>query len=99
MEVFKFILTNYGPVIASVVLMVYLCFFTKKAVNGEEKKLKDDLAMTLRENAELKVELKKAHETMNKAVQVANEKYEELSEQIDLLIKESEEDVQDNPNS
>lgn len=99
MEVFKFILTNYGPVIASVVLMVYLCFFTKKTMNGEEKKLKDDLAMTLRENAELKVELKKVHETMNKAVQVANEKYEELSEQIDLLIKESEEDVQDNPNS
>ena len=99
MEVFKFILTNYGPVIASVVLMVYLCFFTKKEVNGEEKKLKDDLAMTLRENAELKVELKKVHETMNKAVQVANEKYEELSEQIDLLIKESEEDVQDNSNS
>lgn len=99
MEVFKFILTNYGPVIASVVLMVYLCFFTKKTMNGEEKKLKDDLAMTLRENAELKVELKKVHETMSKAVQVANEKYEELSEQIDLLIKESEEDVQDNPNS
>lgn len=99
MEVFKFILTNYGPVIASVVLMVYLCFFTKKTMNGEEKKLKDDLAMTLRENAELKVELKKVHETMNKAVQVANEKYEELSEQIDLLIKESEEDVQDNPNA
>ena len=99
MEVFKFILTNYGPVIASVVLMVYLCFFTKKTMNGEEKKLKDDLAMTLRENAELKVELKKVHETMNKAVQVANEKYEELSEQIDLLIEESEEDVQDNPNS
>lgn len=99
MEVFKFILTNYGPVIASVVLMVYLCFFTKKTMNGEEKKLKDDLAMTLRENAELKVELKKVHETMNKAVQVANEKYEELSEQIDLLIKESEEDVQDNSNS
>ena len=99
MEVFKFILTNYGPVIASVVLMVYLCFFTKKTMNGEEKKLKDDLAMTLRENAELKVELKKVHETMNKAVQVANEKYEELREQIDLLIEESEEDVQDNPNS
>ena len=99
MEVFKFILTNYGPVIASVVLMVYLCFFTKKTMNGEEKKLKDDLAMTLRENAELKVELKKVHETMNKAVQVANEKYEELSEQIDLLIKESEEDVQNDTNS
>ena len=99
MEVFKFILTNYGPVIASVVLMVYLCFFTKKTMNGEEKKLKDDLAMTLRENAELKVELKKVHETMNKAVQVANEKCEELSEQIDLLIKESEEDVQNDTNS
>ena len=34
MEVFKFILTNYGPVVASVCLMVYLCFFVKKIMNG-----------------------------------------------------------------
>ena len=60
MEVFKFILTNYGPAVAACCLMVYLCFFTKKSISGDEKKLKNDLAQVLRENAELKVQLNKA---------------------------------------
>lgn len=92
MEVFKFILTNYGPAIASCCLMVYLCFFTKKEVSKDEKKLKDDLAMTLRENAELKEQLKKA---MGKL----NEKVEELNEKVNDLIEESEADEPNNSNS
>lgn len=96
MEVFKFILTNYGPVVASVCLMVYLCFFTKKNINGNEQKLKDSICTLLRENAELKVELKKSQELLNKGLEKVNDKVKELEEQLDGLIKESEEDESNN---
>lgn len=71
-EVFKFIAVNYGPAIAAVFLMIYLCLFTKKAVSGNEKELKDQLSMVLRENAELKVELKKCQEQSNKTMAQVN---------------------------
>lgn len=90
MEVFKFILVNYGPVVASVFLMVYLCFFVKKNINGNEQKLKQDIATLLRENAELKVQLKKSQELLNNGMEKVNKKVLELEEQIDGLIKESE---------
>ena len=83
MEIFKFILTNYGPVVASVVLMIYLCFFTKKEVNGNEKKLKDDLATVIRENAELKVQLTKAMKELNKKVEDLNVEVGQLMEEVD----------------
>jgi uncharacterized protein YoxC len=90
MEVFKFILVNYGPVVAAVCLMVYLCFFVKKNINGNEQKLKNDIATLIRENAELKVQLKKSQELLNKGVEKVNQKVNELEEQLDGLIKESE---------
>ena len=96
MEVFKFILTNYGPVVASVCLMVYLCFFTKKSINGNEQKLKDSISTLLRENAELKVELKKSQELLNKGLEQVNGKVKELEEQIDGFIEESEKDEPSN---
>lgn len=92
MEVFKFILTNYGPAVAACCLMIYLCFFTKNTVKNDEKKLKDDLAMTLRENAELKVELKKAMAELNRKV-------ESLNVEVGHLIEESEDNVNNNSNS
>lgn len=92
MEIFKFILVNYGPAVAASCLMIYLCFFTKSAVSKDEKKLKDDLAMTLRENAELKVEL-------NKAMAELNRKVEKLNVEVGQLMEESEEDVTNNSNS
>ena len=96
MEVLKFILTNYGPVVASVCLMVYLCFFVKKIMNGNEQKLKDSICTLLRENAELKVELKKSQELLNKGLEKVNDKVNELEEQIDGLIEESEKDEPSN---
>lgn len=99
MEVFKFILTNYGPVVASVFLMVYLCFFVKKAVNGNEKKLKDDISTLIRENAELKKALKENQKLMNEGVQKLNTKVEELNEQIDHICEVGEEDVRGNKES
>ncbi len=96
MEVFKFILTNYGPVVASVFLMVYLCFFTKKNINGNGVNLKDSICTLLRENAELKVELKKSQELLNKKLEKVNDKVKELEEQLDGLIKESEKDEPSN---
>lgn len=92
MEIFKFILVNYGPAVAAACLMIYLCFFTKSAVSKDEKKLKDDLAMTLRENAELKVEL-------NKAMAELNRKVEKLNVEVGQLMEESEEDVTNNSNT
>lgn len=83
MEIFKFILTNYGPVVASVVLMIYLCFFTKKEVNGNEKKLKDDLATVIRENAELKVQLTKAMKELNKKVEDLNIEVGQIMEEVE----------------
>jgi len=99
MEIFKFILTNYGPVVASVFLMVYLCFFVKKAVNGNEKKLKDDISTLIRENAELKKALKENQKLMNEGVQKLNTKVEELNEQLDHICEVGEEDVRDNEES
>lgn len=96
MEVFKFILTNYGPVVAAVCLMVYLCFFVKKSVNGNEQKLKDDLSTLIRENAQLKVELKKSQELLNKGLEKVNDKVIELEGQLDGLIKESEKNEPNN---
>lgn len=96
MEVFKFILVNYGPVVASVFLMVYLCFFVKKNINGNEQKLKQDISTLLRENAELKVQLKKSQELLNQGMEKVNKKVLELEEQIDGLIKESEVDEPNN---
>lgn len=92
MEVFKFILTNYGPAVAACCLMIYLCFFTKNSVSKDEKKLKDDLAMTLRENAELKVELKKAMAELNRKV-------ESLNVEVGHLLEESEDNESNNSNS
>lgn len=92
MEVFKFILTNYGPAVAACCLMFYLCFFTKNAVQKDEKKLKDDLAMTLRENAELKVELKKAMAELNRKV-------EDLNIEVNHLVEESEDNVSNDSKS
>ena len=92
MEVFKFILTNYGPAVAACCLMIYLCFFTKNSVSKDEKKLKDDLAMTLRENAELKVELKKAMAELNRKV-------EDLNVEVGHLLEESEGNESNNSNS
>ena len=92
MEVFKFILTNYGPAVAACCLMIYLCFFTKNSVSKDEKKLKDDLAMTLRENAELKVELKKAMAELNRKV-------ESLNIEVGHLLEESEDNESNNSNS
>lgn len=83
MEIFKFILTNYGPVVACVVLMIYLCFFTKKEVNGNEKKLKDDLATLIRENAELKVQLTKTMKELNKKVEDLNIEVSQIMEEVD----------------
>ena len=99
MEIFKFILTNYGPVVASVCLMVYLCFFVKKSINGNEQKLKDDLATLIRENAELKVQLNKTLELAKDTTKKLGNKVIELEEQIDNLIKESEKDEPNNENS
>lgn len=99
MEVFKFILTNYGPVVASVCLMVYLCFFIKKAVNGNEKKLKDDISTLIRENAELKKALKENQKLMNEEVQKLNAKVEELNEQLDQIYEGSEDNVGSNEDS
>ena len=92
MEVFKFILTNYGPAVAACCLMVYLCFFTKKSISGDEKKLKNDLAQVLRENAELKVQL-------NKAMDKVNEKVDSLNTKVNELLEESEEDEPNNSNA
>lgn len=89
MEIIKFILTNYGPAIASVCVMVYLCFFTKASINGNEQKLKDDLATVIRENAELKVQLKKAMTELNKKV-------EDLNVQVGELMEESDSNVSNN---
>ena len=80
MEIFKFILTNYGPVVAAVCLMVYLCFFVKKSINGNEQQLKDDLSTLIRENAELKVQLKKAMSELNNKVETLNNKVNEIME-------------------
>lgn len=92
MEIFKFILTNYGPAITACCLMVYLCFFTKKSINGNEKKLKDDITCLIRENAELKVQL-------NKAMAELNKKVEDLNVEVGQLMEESEKDESNNTNS
>lgn len=89
MEIFKFILTNYGPAVAACFLMIYLCFFIKKQLNGNEQKLKDSLASVLRENAELKVQLKEQTAKLNKKV-------EELNIIVGELMEEAEKDVRDN---
>lgn len=96
MEVFKLILTNYGPVVASVVLMVYLCFFVKKSVNGNEQKLKDNIVNLLRENAELKATLKNVIKEEKETRKKLENKVDELEEQLDGLIKESEENEPNN---
>lgn len=90
MEVLKFIIKNYGPAIASVCIMVYLCFFTKKSINGNEQNLKDDLASLIRENAELKVHLKDTNKLAKETIKKLEEKVDELEEQIDGLIERSE---------
>ena len=99
MEVIKYILTNYGPVFTVVVLMVYLCVFVTRSVNGNEQKLKDDLATLIRENAQLKVELKKSQELLNKGLEKVNNKVIELEEQLDGLIEESEKYEPNKPNN
>lgn len=103
MEVFNFILKNYGPVVCSVVLMVYLCIFVVRNINKDEQKLKDSIVTLLRENAELKVELKKSRELLdeglkhtNEGLKQATDKVKELEEQLDGLIKESEKDEPSN---
>lgn len=96
MEVLKFILTNYGPAVCSVFLMVYVCFFTKKQMNGNEQKLKQDISTLIKENAELKVQIKKSQELLNKGVDKLNEKINDLEEQLDLIVKESEENEPNN---
>ena len=90
MDVFKFILTNYGPVAASVCLMVYLCFFMKKSINGNEQKLKDDISKLIHENAELKVQLNETTKLARETIKKVENKVDELEEQLDGLIKESE---------
>ncbi len=99
MEVFKFILTNYGPVVCAVCLMVYLCFFMKKSINGNEKNLKDSIVSLLRENASLKKELVEQKKLMNDTVKKLNEKIEELDEQLETIIEGSEENVGNNKDS
>ena len=96
MEIFKFILTNYGPAVASVVVMIYLCFFTKKSINGNEQKLKDDLSMVIRENAELKVQLKENIKTAKETLKKLEEKVDDLEGQLENLIGESGLDERDN---
>ena len=99
MEVFKFILTNYGPVVCACCLMVYLCFFMKKSINGNEKQLKDSIVTLLRENASLKKELIEEKKLMNDTIQKLNEKVEELNEQLDTIIEGSEDNVGSNEES
>ena len=83
MEIFKFILTTYGPTVAAVIIMIYLCFFTKKEMNGNEKQLKDQLSSVLRENAELKVQVNKAMAELNKKVDDLNVEVGQLMEEAD----------------
>lgn len=90
METIKFIIVNYGPTIVAVGLMIYLCFFTNKNMNGNEQKLKESICTLIRENAELKVELKKCYKVIDEQIQKATDKIHELEEQLDGLIKESE---------
>ena len=89
MEALKMILTNYGPSVVAVIIVIVSFFWNKKILFGNEQKLKDDITMLIRENAELKVQLKKAMETINNNVDTLNKKVNELME-------ESEEDVKNN---
>ena len=90
MEVLRFIIKNYGPAIASVIVMVYLCFFTKKSIGMDEQGLKDSVVSLLRENAELKVCLKETNKLTKETIEKLKNKVEELEEQIDALIERSE---------
>lgn len=58
-EALKYILLSCGPCVTAVGIIVYLMFWFKGFFKGDEKKLKDSLSRVLRENAELKMELKK----------------------------------------
>ena len=69
---------------------------TKKEMNGNEQKLKQDISTLIRENAELKVQIKKSQELLNKGVDKLNEKVNDLEEQLDLIVKESEENEPNN---
>ena len=89
METLKLIITNYGPSVVAVAIVIFSYFFNKKLLTGNEQKLKDDLAMCIRENAELKVQLKKAIEVINKNV-------DELNKKVNEIIEESEENVENN---
>ena len=71
-------------------------FFTKKEMNGNEQKLKQDISTLIRENAELKVQIKKSQELLNKGVDKLNEKVNDLEEQLDLIVEESEENEPNN---
>ena len=90
MEVLRFIIKNYGPAIASVIVMVYLCFFTKKSIGMNEQDLKDSIVSLLRENAELKVHLKDTTKLANETIDKLKDKVNDLEEQIDALIERSE---------
>lgn len=91
MEILKLIIRDYGPSIAACCLMLYLCFFTKKSVNGNEKKLKDDLATVIRENAELKVKLKEYTAKLDKKVDDLKIEVSQLMEEADRYVTDNEE--------
>ena len=99
MEVFKYILINYGPVVCACWIMIYLCFFVMRAINGNEKQLKDSIVNLLRENASLKKELREQQKMLKETMEKINNKVEELNEQIDHIVEGSEDNVGSNEES
>ena len=75
-EVLKYILLTCGPAVFSVVIIVYVFFW----FNNDTKKLKDALSAVIRENAELKKELKDQHKKMDEYVDKLGKFIEDLEE-------------------
>lgn len=79
-EVLKYILLTCGPAVFSVGIVVYMFFWFKGFLHTDEKKLKDSLSMVLRENAELKKQLKDTQKKMDEYVDKLGAFIEELEE-------------------
>lgn len=79
-EVLKYILLTCGPAVFSVGIIVYMFFWFKGYMNNDTKKLKDSLSAVIRENAELKKELKDQHKKMDEYVDKLGKFIEELEE-------------------
>lgn len=79
-EVLKYILLTCGPAVFSVGIIIYMFFWFKGFLNNDTKKLKDSLSAVIRENAELKKEIKEQHRQMAEYIDKLGQFIEDLEE-------------------